>query len=88
MLSLLVGGPWNTFASISFFLSALFSDILALRIVLMLAYVFLFVGALCGWPAWPNFGPTGTIAVSAGVLACWSLWLVVYCADTPNATAI
>ena len=43
----------------SFFLSALVSDLLVLRCLLFMAYIFLLSGAITGYPSWPNWGWQG-----------------------------
>lgn len=56
----------------SFFLAAVFGDILLIRLFLTSAYVFLLVSAALGYPRWPNVGSTGGIAVDGVVWATLS----------------
>jgi CRP-like cAMP-binding protein len=46
-------GPWSQIASFFFLLGGSFADLLIVRLMLTLAYVFLLAHVLSGFPAWP-----------------------------------
>lgn len=50
-------------SSACFTLSAIFADVLLIRIFLALAYIWLMAQAVCGYPIWPNYTFTGEIGV-------------------------
>lgn len=58
MYFVLPGGPLAQLSNVSFFLAAVFGDLLLLRFFLSMAYVFLFISALLGQPRWPSAGST------------------------------
>lgn len=53
--------PVSSFRDRSFFLSALVSDLLLLRLFLFAAYIFLFTAALTGYPHFPQWGWQGEV---------------------------
>lgn len=58
MYLVLPGGPLAQLSNVSFFLAAVFGDLLLLRFFLSMAYVFLFISALLGQPRWPSVAST------------------------------
>lgn len=61
-------GTWGTLSSFFFFMAAVFSDLLLIRLTLTLAYVFLLIAAFMGMPA-EVWGPSGWLPVGTVVWA-------------------
>lgn len=57
------GGPLQQLSNASFFLAALFGDILLIRFFLAMAYIFLLVSGTLGFPTWPSASSTGNVAL-------------------------
>lgn len=68
----LPGGPLSQLSNASFFLAAVFGDLLLLRFFLTMAYVFLFVSALLGQPRWPSVSSTNNIFLDSVIWAALS----------------
>lgn len=66
------GGPLQQLSNASFFLAALFGDILFIRFFLAMAYVFLLTTGALGFPSWPSASSTGNVAVDIIVWASLS----------------
>lgn len=64
------GCPWQQAASASFTLAGFFSDIILIRISLLLAYIWLLTASLIGFPRWPEYQATGSMSVDGVVWAC------------------
>lgn len=63
VLLYLPGGPASQLSSFFFFASALVSDVLLIRLSLVLAYCWLLIAAALGLPKWPGMEPSGGLAL-------------------------
>ena len=63
------GSVWSFLSGISFTLASLFSDILLIRVFLLLAYVFLLVTGGLGMPSWPGVSSNGQIGLETIVFS-------------------
>lgn len=62
---------WIQLASLFFFMSGIFGDLLVIRFFLVLAYIMLLTNAVVGSPLWPDLtGHDGTLAVDS---LCWAI---------------
>jgi hypothetical protein len=72
------GGPFAQLANFSFFLVAVFGDLLLIRFFLSLSYIFLLVYGATGFPSWPQVSSTGNIALDTIIWACLAGSLHIY----------
>lgn len=66
---------WLQLGSLFFVLSGISADLLLIRLLLFLGYVFLFLNAVLGGPLWPDLSWPGHIAVNSLVWACLGLYI-------------
>ncbi|GAB4819341.1 hypothetical protein N2152v2_006387 [Parachlorella kessleri] len=65
---------WVQLGSFFFLASALFHDLLVIRVCLLLAYVWMLTAAATGYPIWPGIANPGVIGVDGIVWACLNLF--------------
>lgn len=67
---------WQQLSNLFFLSSGVFNDLLVIRMVLLWAYLFLFLSGLMGFPTWENsFNWSGGVSVDTIVWCCLNIFI-------------